>query len=475
MIIVGGRAAGAATAMLLARADCGRLLLERAAFGSDTLSTHALMRGGVLQLSRWRLLDEIVDAGTPADPAAPRSSTATQRVVIDIKPSHGVDALYAPRRTVLDPILVRAAVDAGVDVHFGTSVDRPDVAWPIGGRRPRRDRRRAQRRAAGTTRDRRRRHPVDDRPPRRVPGSRGSAATSAPPRTATGPTSRSTATTWIFRPGRVLGRDPTNDGQVCVFASADTERIGRGGDRSDHRRRRRGRPGHGRAPAGGNASPRHADVESDTTATSAVPTDPGGHWSVMPATTRTRSVPMASPMPSATPSCSPGPWSTASGARPRSSRRSPSYELDARPAEHPAVRRRRPHRQPRVGRRRDRGPAQAAQRGDRRRGRDARRARTGACVMSGRTLLGVWAHPDDEAYLSAGLMADVSAQSRPGGGRSRPRSGNTAPMTRTHGRHNGWRRCAAWSCVAAWPLPGSANSACSVFPMVAAPSTMRRM
>src|SRR5829696_8966220 len=25
--------------------------------------------------------------------------------------------------------------------------------------------------------------------------------------------------------------------------------------------------------------------------------------------------------------------------------------------------------------------------------------------MSGRTLLGVWAHPDDEAYLSAGLMA----------------------------------------------------------------------
>jgi LmbE family N-acetylglucosaminyl deacetylase len=26
--------------------------------------------------------------------------------------------------------------------------------------------------------------------------------------------------------------------------------------------------------------------------------------------------------------------------------------------------------------------------------------------MSGRTLLGVWAHPDDEAYLSAGLMAD---------------------------------------------------------------------
>ena len=34
--------------------------------------------------------------------------TATSRVVIDIKPAHGVDALYAPRRTLLDPLLVRA-------------------------------------------------------------------------------------------------------------------------------------------------------------------------------------------------------------------------------------------------------------------------------------------------------------------------------------------------------------------------------
>ena len=27
--------------------------------------------------------------------------------------------------------------------------------------------------------------------------------------------------------------------------------------------------------------------------------------------------------------------------------------------------------------------------------------------MTGRTMLGIWAHPDDEAYLSAGLMADL--------------------------------------------------------------------
>ena len=35
------------------------------------------------------------------------------------------------------------------------------------------------------------------------------------------------------------------------------------------------------------------------------------------------------------------------------------------------------------------------------------------------TLLGVWAHPDDEAYLSAGLMLDRCHGRRSGGGRDR--------------------------------------------------------
>ena len=65
-IVVGGRVAGASTAMLLARAGASVLLLERAAYGSDTLSTHGLMRAGVLQLSRWGLLDQVVTARTPA-------------------------------------------------------------------------------------------------------------------------------------------------------------------------------------------------------------------------------------------------------------------------------------------------------------------------------------------------------------------------------------------------------------------------
>ena len=65
VIIVGGRVAGASTALLLARAGLRVLVVERARRGSDTLSTHALMRGGVLQLRRWGLLDRVAATGAP--------------------------------------------------------------------------------------------------------------------------------------------------------------------------------------------------------------------------------------------------------------------------------------------------------------------------------------------------------------------------------------------------------------------------
>src|SRR5512139_3318696 len=104
--------------MLLARRGLRVLAVDRDRYGTDTLSTHALMRGGVLQLSRWGLLDQIVAAGTPPV----RRSTfryATGVVPVAVKPAFGVEALYAPRRTVLDPILIDAAAGAGADVRFG--------------------------------------------------------------------------------------------------------------------------------------------------------------------------------------------------------------------------------------------------------------------------------------------------------------------------------------------------------------------
>ena len=64
-VVVGARVAGASTALLLARAGLRVLVVDRARRGSDTLSTHALMRGGVLLLQRWGLLDGVVATGAP--------------------------------------------------------------------------------------------------------------------------------------------------------------------------------------------------------------------------------------------------------------------------------------------------------------------------------------------------------------------------------------------------------------------------
>ena len=122
VVVVGARAAGAATAMLLARAGLRVLVVDRGRYGADTLSTHALMRGGVLQLHRWGLLDRIVAAGTPPDPAHHVPLRRRRRSPSRSSPRHGVDALYAPRRTVLDPVLVDAAVAAGAEVRYGVTV-----------------------------------------------------------------------------------------------------------------------------------------------------------------------------------------------------------------------------------------------------------------------------------------------------------------------------------------------------------------
>ncbi|NIP58249.1 MAG: NAD(P)/FAD-dependent oxidoreductase, partial [Gemmatimonadetes bacterium] len=120
--IAGARCAGASTAMLLARRGYRVLVVDPSRPGSDTLSTHALMRGGVLQLHRWGLLDRIREAGTPAV----RTTTfhyGTESVEIPIKPGGGVDALYAPRRTLLDAVLAEGARAAGARVVRGLAVD----------------------------------------------------------------------------------------------------------------------------------------------------------------------------------------------------------------------------------------------------------------------------------------------------------------------------------------------------------------
>jgi 2-polyprenyl-6-methoxyphenol hydroxylase-like FAD-dependent oxidoreductase len=101
-------------AMLLARAGHRVLMVDRAPAGTDTISTHTLLRTAVLQLDRWGLLERIVDEGTPPIHRV-TLGFGSRLYPIELSDDFGVDALYAPRRTLLDPILGAAAIDAGAE------------------------------------------------------------------------------------------------------------------------------------------------------------------------------------------------------------------------------------------------------------------------------------------------------------------------------------------------------------------------
>ena len=121
VVVVGARAAGAATALLLARLGHDVVLVDRAVFPSDTLSTHQLARPGVVQLHRWGLLDAVLASGAPAIRDV-HFAAAGETVSRTVKDKAGVDLLVAPRRYVLDTLLVEAAVRAGAELRQGVIV-----------------------------------------------------------------------------------------------------------------------------------------------------------------------------------------------------------------------------------------------------------------------------------------------------------------------------------------------------------------
>ncbi len=121
-IVVGARCAGAPTAMLLARKGYRVLVVDRATFPSDTVSTHLVHAPGVAALRRWGVLDEVVASGCPpietyAFDFGPVTIQGTPR------PSDGVATAYAPRRTILDKVLLDAADRAGAEVRERFGVD----------------------------------------------------------------------------------------------------------------------------------------------------------------------------------------------------------------------------------------------------------------------------------------------------------------------------------------------------------------
>ena len=223
-VVVGARCAGAATALLLARRGLRVLLFDRDHHGADTLSTLALMRTGVLQLLRWGLLDSLRRTGA----AEIRTTTfvyGADTITVPIPPRDGVDALYAPRRRVLDPLLADAAAAAGADVHFGPrllDLVRDERGRVTGVAIEERDRSRHTVRAGI------------------VIGADGLRSTVA--RLVSAPVDREARHTagvlytfwrgrpnggnrWHYRPGVAAGEIPTHDDLTCVFTATSAARF----------------------------------------------------------------------------------------------------------------------------------------------------------------------------------------------------------------------------------------------------------
>jgi flavin-dependent dehydrogenase len=110
-IVVGARCAGAPTAMLLARRGYRVLLCDRGAFPSDTVSNGMFNSPGLPYLQRWGLLDRLKETGVPP------VRCGTIFVFGQRFRTEYAAPTYAPRRTVLDHLLVQAAVLAGAELR----------------------------------------------------------------------------------------------------------------------------------------------------------------------------------------------------------------------------------------------------------------------------------------------------------------------------------------------------------------------
>jgi len=134
-IIVGARCGGSPTAMLLARRGARVLLIDKATFPSDTLSTHLLKPRGMAYLRRWGLRERLAATGTPAQRRfdfvrdditlsggpSPESLARCLARAHGPSPADGSEPLpiewACVRRSVLDLLLVEAAAEAGVEVR----------------------------------------------------------------------------------------------------------------------------------------------------------------------------------------------------------------------------------------------------------------------------------------------------------------------------------------------------------------------
>jgi flavin-dependent dehydrogenase len=188
------------------------------------------MRGGVLLLTRWGLVGRIIAAGTPPIRRTrfrygSEGTSPADSLTVTIKPTFGVEALYAPRRTVLDSVLVDAAVEAGADVRFGVTVTgllRDGSGAVVGVTGHDRGGRSVSARARLTV--------GADGVRSTVAGAAGAKILRVGAGAGTivyGYWSRLTVEgyEWFYRPGHSAGFIPTNGGEVCVFAGVPADRF----------------------------------------------------------------------------------------------------------------------------------------------------------------------------------------------------------------------------------------------------------
>lgn len=130
VIVAGARCAGSPTAMLLARKGYRVLLVDRATFPSDTISGHFIQLPGVRALYRWGLLAPVLATECPVVLGRTLHREREPPLVDDAPPPPDVPVEVGPRRTVLDTLLVEAAIQAGVEVREHLTVE--DVLWDDG-------------------------------------------------------------------------------------------------------------------------------------------------------------------------------------------------------------------------------------------------------------------------------------------------------------------------------------------------------
>jgi 2-polyprenyl-6-methoxyphenol hydroxylase-like FAD-dependent oxidoreductase len=121
--IVGARCAGSPTAMLLARKGYRVLLVDKASFPSDTISTHIIWPHGAEALDRWGLLERVAATGCPPTALNMVFDVGPLALTGGVTNTNGGRGGFCPRRTLLDKILVDAAVGSGVELRENFTVE----------------------------------------------------------------------------------------------------------------------------------------------------------------------------------------------------------------------------------------------------------------------------------------------------------------------------------------------------------------